>query len=504
MSPVVERTDWLALEARLAPNSHGGGRAGHVETCVGAGVAVAAPVCRCGRSRTTEKQEAEHPTHRFRVKQNAGQRAWARGILTDVHEETTIDASPTPRQDASAFIAVIGERREVIPLPRGEELSVGRSRSSHIVLADAEASRLQATLHWDGTCVWLTERGSRNGTFVRGERVRGRAALRAGDVITIGETRMVVIVERSEPTEEAELIVESPVMKALVERVDAVAKSDASVLFLGETGVGKEVLARRLHASSTRADGPFVAINCAAIPDTLAESVLFGHERGAFTGAHERKIGVFEASSGGTLFLDEVGELTPRTQARMLRVLETKNLTRVGGTEPVRADVRIVSATHRELAHDTESFRADLYYRLAVVSLEVPPLRDRPEDIEALARHFIRTLAPGRTLDPEALTALLGQPWPGNVRELRNVLEAALTFGGDGARVGVADLPLAHAPRALDTHLEEVERVRIARALDASEGNQSAAARRLGISRRALIYRMEKLGLKKRPASAES
>jgi transcriptional regulator with PAS, ATPase and Fis domain len=283
-------------------------------------------------------------------------------------------------------------------------------------------------------------------------------------------------------------------------------------LLVGETGVGKEVLARHIHALSARREGPFIAINCAAIGESLAESTLFGHERGSFTGAHARHSGVFEAASGGTLLLDEVGELSPAMQARLLRVLEERKVQRVGGTTALDVDVRILAATHRDLDEDVKQgrFRKDLLYRLAVLRVTIPPLRDRPDDIVFLAKRFLKSSADGEVSIAEpALKALRAHRFEGNIRELKNLMEGALALG-DGRVVTLADLPgLKHQTRGhgasrgrLDAHLEEVEKSDITSALEACGGNQSAAARRLGISRRALIYRMEKHGLKPKPASA--
>lgn len=421
-----------------------------------------------------------------------------------VHDETTLDASATSAPGPRAFLALVaGDTRQLIPIPPDVEISIGRSRSCHVVLPDRRASRLQATLRWEGGQLWLTDRGSRNGTFVGGKRIHGRVAVRPGELIGVGAARMAVVLETRGGDSAPSIVAASAAMKDLVRQIERVAEADSSVLLIGETGTGKELLARHLHASSGRAAGPFVAINCGAIPEALAESTLFGHEKGAFSGATKRTIGVFEASSGGTLFLDEVGELSERTQARMLRVLETGELMRVGGTRTVTIDVRVVSATHRDIESDPR-FRRDLFFRLAALRFAVPPLRERPEDIEALARHLVQELSGGRRrLKDSALRALREQPWPGNVRELRNVLEASMALS-DAKTIGPADLALRPATAdRLDSHLDAVVRDRILAALAACNGNQSAAARRLGISRRALIYRMEKVGLKAKPASAK-
>ncbi len=292
---------------------------------------------------------------------------------------------------------------------------------------------------------------------------------------------------------------------ALVERS---ARSDSGVLLLGETGVGKDLLARRVHDLSLRAREPFVAINCAAIPDAVGESTLFGHERGAFTGATARREGVLEAAHGGTLFLDEIGELSLASQARLLRALDDRAVRRVGGVEDVPADVRVVAATNRDIdALVAEGrVRDDLRYRIAVFVIAVPPLRERPDDIEPLAERFAREHAPGRNVRfaPDALLALRRHGWPGNVRELRNVVQRALAAADEDV-VRAADLgELVGAPLSaagLLRTVDDAERDAIIAALRDCDGNQTKAAERLGISRRALIYRLEKLGLKPPPPS---
>jgi transcriptional regulator with GAF, ATPase, and Fis domain len=290
-----------------------------------------------------------------------------------------------------------------------------------------------------------------------------------------------------------------------------------TVLILGETGVGKELVCEAIHRGSSRRDRPLIKLNCAALPETLLESELFGHERGAFTGADRRKVGFFEAADGGTLFLDEIGEMPIALQAKLLRVLERKVITRVGGTGEVPTDARLIAATHRDLEADVRAgrFRQDLLFRIGGFTLAVPPLRDRPAEILPLAEHFARQTADeqGRTvpaLSAEARDALAGYAWPGNVRELKNAIERALVLAGDA--ITAADLPdklrdAAHRLRPMTPssdvrgQLAEIERAAIVAALDAEGANQTRAARRLGLSRRALIYKMEKYGLKAPPAS---
>jgi two-component system, NtrC family, response regulator AtoC len=309
-------------------------------------------------------------------------------------------------------------------------------------------------------------------------------------------------------------------MQRVYSLVERIADSQMTVLILGETGVGKELVAEAIHRRSSRRDKPLIKLNCAALPETLLESELFGHERGAFTGADKRKIGFFEAADGGTLFLDEIGEMPLALQAKLLRVLERKMITRVGGTTEVATDTRLVAATHRDLEGEVRlgRFRQDLLFRVGGFTLVVPPLRDRPTEIVPLSEHFITTTAAeqGRsapTLSDNAREALTSYGWPGNVRELKNAIERALVLCGD--RIDVVDLPeklrdVGQRVRPITTaadvrgQLAEVERAAIVSALEAEHDNQTRAARRLGLSRRALIYKMEKYGLKPPPTRSDS
>jgi two-component system response regulator HydG len=295
------------------------------------------------------------------------------------------------------------------------------------------------------------------------------------------------------------LLFQSPPMKKLALTVQRVAPRDVTVLITGESGTGKERVAEAIVRGSRRADKPFVRFNCAAITPELAESELFGHAKGAFTGAVRARPGLFREADGGTLLLDEVGELDPQTQTRLLRVLQEGEVRPVGEERPVRIDVRLVAATHRDLAARVQSghFREDLYYRLKVVTIELPPLRARPEDIAVLARHFVarsaeRFGAGSLWLSPEQLSELESYAWPGNVRELENVIESAVALSHD-ARLELA-LPGA-APAEVATLKQRVdayERGQIVAALEATQGNRSEAARRLGISRATLHEKLKK------------
>jgi two-component system response regulator HydG len=289
----------------------------------------------------------------------------------------------------------------------------------------------------------------------------------------------------------------SAAMQAVFEQIRAVSASDASVLLLGESGTGKELVAHAIHHESARRDGPFVAVNCAAIPETLLESELFGHEKGAFTGADRKRRGLFVEASGGTLFLDEVGDIPLGLQVKLLRVLQDRVVRPVGGSQEIRLDLRVISATHRDLAAlvSDGKFRDDLYYRLAVIPIRLPSLRERPDDIMLLAHRFLDRAAEaiGKRLDgfdAEASAWLLRHRWPGNVRELENVVERAATLAR-GDRVTLADLGIqftadsawGSGPRPT---LAEVENQYIRRVLDEAKGDKVAAARILGISVRTL------------------
>jgi two-component system response regulator HydG len=327
--------------------------------------------------------------------------------------------------------------------------------------------------------------------------------------------------DRAREMDPTGLVGRSEAMRRILDQVRKVAATDATVLVLGESGTGKELVARALHAQGPRRDGPFVSVSCAALPEALLESELFGHERGAFTGAIRRKLGRFELAHQGTLFLDEVGEIPAAVQVKLLRVLAERRFERVGGEEPVEVDVRVVSATHRDLAALVAAgrFREDLYYRLAVVPVSLPPLRERPGDVEELAGWFVEKLAPrlGRRVKgftPEALALLRGHACPGNVRELENVVEQAIVFA-EGEVVRPEDLPegIRRSPappppvevdgRGLTATLEDLERQLVQAAYGKAKGVKAEAARLLGIKPSALAYKLEKYGLARVDRDAE-
>ena len=379
---------------------------------------------------------------------------------------------------------------------------VGSSPDADVRIGDPMVSRLHLELTPAPDGLWLRDLGSTNGTYLNDVRiVEARAPTRAQ--LRLGGTELSLRYDAGGKTEVelwpdasfGRLLGKSLAMRALFAKLDRVAKSEAAVLITGETGSGKELVAEALHAASARADGPLVIVDCASLPHTLLESELFGHVRGAFTGAIAARVGAFESADGGTLFLDEIGELPLDMQPKLLRVLEAKTVRRVGETDPRPIDVRVVAATHRDLLAMVArgEFREDLYFRLGVVPVTVPPLRERREDIPLLVERF-----GGGALPPDIVSALSVRPFRGNVRELRNVVDRVRTLGA-GALDALDDAPLGDAPRgdiafdetALDQDyrafreawIDEGER-RYAHALVARhDGNVSAAARAAKITR---------------------
>ncbi|MCL6611070.1 MAG: sigma-54 dependent transcriptional regulator [Peptococcaceae bacterium] len=318
---------------------------------------------------------------------------------------------------------------------------------------------------------------------------------------------------RSELTKKyRKMVGESPAIKEVTRLIEKVANSNATVLITGESGTGKEVAAVAIHQNSPRRDYPFVPVNCAALPENLLESELFGHEKGAFTGAVARKLGRFELADKGTIFLDEIAEMPLNMQVKLLRVIQEKSFERVGGNETLHVDVRIIAATNRDLTSAMEKgqFREDLYYRLNVVQIHLPPLRERKEDIPLLANFFLEKLRPTylvNKISDDAMKLLCKYNWPGNIRELQNVLERAAIIS-HGNEITANDLPREFQAASVksggetvvnipDTgiSLEELEKELILKALEKSKGNQTRAAQLLGITRSALLYRIQKHGL---------
>jgi two-component system, NtrC family, response regulator AtoC len=439
-------------------------------------------------------------------------------------------------------------------LPDGGKLTVGRSRGCDLTIDHGSVSREHVTFH-GGRPVEVEDLGSTNGTTVGGTRIpkETRVPIERGQVVVVGAAVLVVhgafepavpVVAPRRPTaapaprpDEPPIIIADDGMRELHRIVDLVAKGDLSVVLLGETGTGKDVLADALHRRSPRSGSTYVRLNCAALPDALLESELFGYERGAFTGAVQAKPGLLEIADGGSLFLDEIAELPLTVQAKLLRVLENREITRVGGLRSRHVDVRIICATNRDLASQVRSgaFRQDLFFRLNGITLTIPPLRSRRSEIAPLAREFIREVCrhAGRPLLPmsdEGFAFLESQTWPGNVRELRNAIERAVTlcteerielrhlaplestFGQLPSLVDDrATTPLLAVPPSLpslpdegptDVGLQEdarraaraLERRRIAEAMDRCGGNQTRAAQLLRVSRRTLVARLTEYG----------
>ena len=372
---------------------------------------------------------------------------------------------------AEAVFEVVVRTRDnasrAIALEQGKVLGVGRGEDNAIRLECPSVSRSHLELHPTLDGLEVEDLGSSNGTvLIRASdggskqeeplRANERQSMRVGDTLKVGSALISLQARRRSmpPQKSAQRaiggprILIDPVVKQAYELITRAAATEISVLILGETGAGKEAMAETVHQRSPRGGGPFLLLNCAALSETLLESELFGHEKGAFTGAHSSKAGLLESTAGGTVFLDEIGELSLGTQAKLLRVLEERSVLRVGSTKPRRIDVRFVTATNRDLTREVRAgrFRGDLYYRISGVVVRIPPLRERPTEIEPLARHFLEEFCAQMSqavpeLTPAAVEALLGYEWPGNVRELKNVMERAVLLAGTGAVVREHVLP---------------------------------------------------------------
>jgi DNA-binding NtrC family response regulator len=333
-------------------------------------------------------------------------------------------------------VAVVGADPPAEATSEGAELTIGTAVGNQLVLSDPTVSRHHCAIRVSPRGFQLVDLGSTNGTWLAGFRVES-AYLKPGATFRVGSMTMRFDWMDDEIREElsvddrfGDALGQSPAMRRIFAMAAKVATADVTVLLEGETGTGKGLLADLIHRQSARANGPFVVVDCGAIPPTLIESELFGHEKGAFTGAHAARVGAFEAAQGGTVFLDEIGELPVDLQTKLLRALEERTIKRVGSTKPVRLDVRVLAATNRDLreAVNAGRFRADLYYRLAVVRMRLPPLRDRREDIPLLVNHYYRIFTGNDdAIAPASLvTPLAAQEWPGNVRELRSAVERAV------------------------------------------------------------------------------
>jgi DNA-binding NtrC family response regulator len=398
-----------------------------------------------------------------------------------------------------------------------DDVAMGSHGSNDIVLEDPTVSRRHARIERSPDGYVIRDLDSTNGTYLNGVRIR-EAFLEHGAIIALGNARLqfVPLDEEFEtpPAEETsfgDARGTSLEMRRIFTVLKKISPSDVTVTLEGETGTGKEVVARAIHASSRRTSGPLEVIDCGAVSRSLIESELFGHEKGAFTGALRSRAGVFERASRGTVLIDELGELDLDLQPRLLRVLERQEVKRVGGDRTITVDVRVIAATNRDLFSMVTdgSFREDLFYRISVVQLQLPPLRERRGDVALLARFFASELgrAYGHDRDvsvsPEAIEALEGYSWPGNVRELRNVLARALAMGdGDLIRPRDFILPSRRPFRPMDGDealagrtLEEIEKAAIRSTLKAQGGNKSATARALGIASSSLYEKLKRHGL---------
>ena len=459
---------------------------------------------------------------------------------------------PSLQAHSLELVVFLGNETRVFPLPEKALVTIGRAPESDVRIDDASISRRQAVIRIDNE-LSVEDLGSANGTSVRRQDANAGAetervargdtfSVAIGDVITFGTVRACIRRGRVRAREDAsgqigpdEPVIVDPIMKALVTEARRAAQGDLPVLLLGETGVGKEVLARFIHRSSRQSAGKFVVIHVAAMSESLLESELFGHEKGAFTGATEARAGIIESADGGTVLLDELGEIPLGLQVKLLRVLEERSVTRIGARKSRPIDVRFVAATHRDLAAEIARgmFRADLFYRINGISLQIPPLRERRADIPAIAealfaaacRRLDRAQVPG--LSKDVLRVFEQYDWPGNVRELRNVMDRVAVFC-EGLVVKVEHLPKMmvegrgsesllvpvkpvsasrpevlpvvdmQAPVAADQFrsvVEDLDRRRVLDALATCGGNQTRAAEMLGMSRRTLVARLDAYGL---------
>jgi DNA-binding NtrC family response regulator len=397
----------------------------------------------------------------------------------------------------------------------GAGITVGTSPDATLVLSDPTVSRYHVDLRHDPEGVLVADLGSRNGTFAGGLRVE-RARVPAGTRLRVGATTLVVedAGAAAAPVDDApeavpDLVGASDAMAEVVRLVRRLARVGSSVLIEGETGVGKEVVARAIHDVGPRRRAPFVVVDCGSMPTTLIASQLFGHDKGAFTGATEDRTGAFERAAGGTVLLDEIGELPLDVQPALLGVLERRRFVRVGGTREIDVDVRVLAATNRDLRAEVNaaSFRADLYYRLAVTRIVIPPLRDRPDDVEPLVAHFAEALTgePGAGPLAGALDQLRRHRWTGNVRELRNVVESAIVMGELSFPGGSGDAPAGAEPGAGDPvpyrtaraeALDQFEQAYLGRLIQDCGGNASEAARRARMDRPYLLTLLRRHGLR--------
>ncbi len=402
----------------------------------------------------------------------------------------------------------------------GDLITVGTAPGNTLVVSDNTVSRYHIELRREEGRIEVEDHRSTNGTLMSGAVIH-RAAVPPGTVLSLGKTKLkiddgdTIEVELHQADRLGGMLGRTPEMRRLMATIERAAMTDASLLVLGETGTGKEVVARAIHSGSRRSEAPFMTVDCGSLLPTLVASELFGHERGAFTGADQQHIGAFERADGGTLFLDEIGELPAPLQATLLGALERRSFRRVGGTKSVQIDVRVVAATNRDLREEVNrgSFRADLYYRLAVLSLKLPPLRERTDDIPLLLENFLREQGYAGEVEAliprEVMESLKQYRWPGNVRELRNFVDAALAMGvaprlegelssGPGlvAEVSLRNLTTENYHETRDRVLAAFEKLYLPHLLERTRGNVALASREANMDRSYLIQLLKKHGLK--------
>ncbi|MFL5350091.1 MAG: sigma 54-interacting transcriptional regulator [Hyalangium sp.] len=483
-----------------------------VEDLSGQGTRVAGQVLQRGKLEDGADLQLGPWIALFRLRGTAGPEGSARGASTDVKPLEAVEEHPQRAQ----LRVKRGSTEQLYPLTAAR-FTVGKGPDNAVVIAD----RFISTRHLEVTRCELgfhvRDLNSTNGTFLDGVRVLA-VELPLNHTLRVGETELHFEPVPASPGEQSlhGIVGADPAMRKLLERVRRAADSEAVVMVLGESGTGKELVARALHEYSPRAAQPFVPVNCAALSPALIESELFGHEKGAFTGADSKHKGAFEEADGGTLFLDEVGELPLELQAKLLRVLETGELKPVGASRPFHVRVRVVAATHRDLrAHARQGrFREDLYYRLSMMPLVLPPLRSRRGDIRLLAEHFVQALGPEEQpvkFTAAALAQLQKHSWPGNIRELRNVVCRALLMR-QGPKIDARDLSFEdgyhHAPEdgqapelelpegvTLEQMMERVERQLIENTLRRCGNHKDQAAKKLGMARSSLFERLKRWGI---------
>jgi DNA-binding NtrC family response regulator len=433
-------------------------------------------------------------------------------LISEPHSTRVLAYDPVRRKLATQRMEIIVNSPDQSSLRKRlarTEITIGHHGSCDVAVADPYVSRRHCKLIVQDGRVKLIDLASTNGVFVGDTRV-SQVAMDAHGSFRIGRSavnyRLVTETEEVMPTKETRLgdmIGVSKQMRGIFGLISRVAPTDAAVLVSGDSGTGKELVARELHRLSGRKDKPFVAVNCGSIPSTIIESQLFGHERGAFTGAVERASGYFEQARGGTLFLDEIGEMPLELQTRLLRVLETKTIRRIGGQEEIEVDFRLVCATNRNLPRRVQEgrFREDLLFRILVVPIELPPLRERPEDTLALARNYVAEIASeGRnpSLTDAALEAIAGHDWPGNVRELKNTIERTLIMSEHDV-IEACDIKFASLGQVPSggngNGLWDKERSHLEEALRECGGNITLAAKKLGIARTTLQGKIKRYGI---------